>query len=81
MRGWPISADRRKAKAAPGLGALTVPEARRLLEIALPLPDRATRERLAWSLWRRAPCWQAQRSHDRHRSWPQHAGSTPFDTS
>jgi hypothetical protein len=81
MPGWPISANRREEKAAPGLAALTVPEARRLLEIALPLPDRAARERLAWSLWRRAKCWQARRSHFRHRFWPKYAGPNPFDTS
>jgi hypothetical protein len=63
------------------LAALTVPEVRRLLEIALPLPNRSSRERLAWSLWRRAQCLQAQRSHYRHRYWPQYAGPNPFDTS
>jgi hypothetical protein len=59
-----------------------VPEVRRLLEIALPLPDRSSRERFAWSGWRRTQCWQAQRSHYRQRFWPhQYAGPTPFDTS
>jgi hypothetical protein len=58
-----------------------VPEVRRLLEIALPLPDRSSCECLAWSLWRRARRWQAQRSHYRHRSWPMYAGPNPFDTS
>jgi len=63
------------------LAALSVPEVRRLLEIALPLPDRSSRDRLAWSLWRRAQCLQAQRSHYRHRRWPRYAGPNPFDTS
>jgi hypothetical protein len=64
-----------------GLAALTVPEARRLLAIALPLADHAARERLTWSLWRRAKCWQARRSHFRPRAWPRYAGPHPFDTS
>ena len=63
------------------LAALTVPEARHLLEIASPLPNRSSREQLAWSLWRRARCWQAKRSHYRHRRWPLYAGPNPFDTS
>ncbi len=81
MPGWPISASRRAEKAAPGLAALTVPEARRRREIPLPLSDRAARECLAWSLWRRAKCFQARRSHYRHRFWPKYAGLHPFDTS
>ena len=36
-----------------GLEDLTVPEVRRRLEVALPLPERGVRERLAWSYWRR----------------------------
>ena len=83
MPGSPSAAPtrRRSRGEKAGLAALTVPEVRRLLEIALPLPDRSRRERLAWSLWRRAQCLQAQRSHYRHRRWPQYAGPNPFDTS
>ena len=40
---------------------LTVPEVRRLLEVALPLPYRSRDLRLAWSLWRRAKRMQAHR--------------------
>lgn len=48
-------------------GQLTVPEVRRLLEIALPLPPRSAALRLAWSDWRRAKRQQAQHSHRRRR--------------
>lgn len=58
-----------------------MPETRRRLEIALPLPDRAARECLAWSLWRRAKGFRARCSHYRHRFWPKYAGPNPFDTS
>jgi hypothetical protein len=81
MPGSPIAVNRRGRGKKSALAALTVPEVRRLLEIALPLPERSSRERLAWSLWRRAQCWQAQRCPYRHRSWPQYAGPNPFDTS
>ncbi len=79
MLGSPIAVSRRGNKT--GLAVLTVPEVRRLLEIALPLPDRSSRERFAWSLWRRTRCLQVQRSHYRHRRWPQYVGSNPLDTS
>ena len=36
-----------------------MPEVRRLLEVALPLPERGIRERLAWSYWRRRKCYHA----------------------
>jgi SRSO17 transposase len=38
----------------PFLAELTVPQVRRFLEAALPLPDRSRELRLAWSRWRRA---------------------------
>jgi hypothetical protein len=83
MPGSPIAGRKkwrdRGKKAA--LSVLSVPEVRRLLEIALPLPDRSSRDRLAWSLWRRAQCLQAQRSHYHHRRWPKYAGPNPFNTS
>jgi hypothetical protein len=44
-----------------------VPEVRRLLEVALPLPHRTRESRLAWSLWRRAKRWQARISHARRQ--------------
>uniref|UniRef100_A0A540V842 Uncharacterized protein n=1 Tax=Litorilinea aerophila TaxID=1204385 RepID=A0A540V842_9CHLR len=44
---------------------MTVPEVRRLLEIALPLPPRSPELRLAWSLWRRAKRLLARLSHRR----------------
>jgi hypothetical protein len=46
---------------------MTVPEVRRLLEVALPLPARSCALRLAWSHWRRHKRWQARRGHYRHR--------------
>jgi hypothetical protein len=51
----------------PFLAELTVPEVRRLLEIALPLPARSPQLRLAWSLWRRAKRHLARQSHRRRR--------------
>ena len=40
------------------LAELSVPEVRRLLEIALPLPPASVELKLAWSRWRRArPRW------------------------
>ena len=51
----------------PGLAELTVPEVRRLLEVAMPLPPRSVELRLAWSRWRRARRQQARRSHYRRR--------------
>ncbi|MYA21550.1 MAG: hypothetical protein F4Z30_01625 [Gemmatimonadetes bacterium] len=50
------------------MAELTVPEVRRLLEIALPLPARSPPLRLAWSLWRRAKRLQARQCHYRRRS-------------
>jgi hypothetical protein len=58
-----------------------VPEVRRLLEVALPLPERGVRERLAWSYWRRRKCYRARACHYRHRSWPKYAGPNPLDSS
>ena len=51
----------------PKLAELTVPEVRRLLEIALPLPPRSIEMRLAWSRWRRTKQQQARRSHYRRK--------------
>jgi len=45
-----------------------VPEVRRLLEIALPLPPRSPALCLTWSHWRRAKRLMARRSHYRRRS-------------
>ncbi|MYC22222.1 MAG: hypothetical protein F4X62_12165 [Caldilineaceae bacterium SB0662_bin_25] len=50
------------------MAELSVPEVRRLLEIALPLPPRSPPLRLAWSHWRRARRLQARQSHYRRRS-------------
>jgi hypothetical protein len=45
-----------------------VPEVRRLLDVALPLPPRSVALRLAWSQWlRRAKRQQARRSHYQRR--------------
>ena len=57
----------------PELAELSVPEVRRLLEIALPLPPRSRTLRIAWSHWRRAKRQQARRSHYRRRGahWPE----------
>jgi SRSO17 transposase len=56
----------------PALAEVSVPEVRRLLEVALPLPPRSPELRLAWSRWRRARRQQARRSHYRRRDaiWP-----------
>ncbi|RMD61218.1 IS701 family transposase [Candidatus Parcubacteria bacterium] len=51
----------------PWLAELTVPEVKRLLEIALPLPERSIELRLAWSDFRRAKRKQARKSHARAR--------------
>lgn len=45
-----------------------MPEVRRLLEVALPLPHRKRELRLAWSLWRRTKRWQARLSHSRRQA-------------
>ena len=85
MRGLPIAGGGQRETGTTGKNAvlanLTVPEVRRLLEIALPVPAPSRRERFAWSLWQRTQCLQAQRSHYRHRFWPQYAGPNLFDTS
>ena len=61
-----------KETSDPELAELTVPEVRRLLDVALPLPPRSPELRLAWSQWRRARRLQARRSHYRRRGleWP-----------
>jgi len=57
----------------PALAEVSVPEVRRLLEVALPLPPHSPELRLAWSQWRRAKRQQARRSHYRRRGapWPE----------
>ena len=50
------------------LAELTIPEVRRLPEVALPLPYRPRELWLAWSLWRRAKRWQARLSHFRRQA-------------
>lgn len=49
------------------LAELSVPEVRRLLEVALPLPADSPEFKLAWSRWRRARHLQARLSHYRAR--------------
>lgn len=56
-----------------------MPEVRRLLDVALPLPPRSALLRLAWSYWRRAKRLQVRRSHYRRRA--QLAAEVPVDTS
>lgn len=51
----------------PELAELSVPEVRRLLDIALPLPRRSPELRLAWSRWRRGASWAEAGIH-RNRS-------------
>jgi len=46
---------------------LTIPEVRRLLEVAMPLPPHSPELRLLWSNWRRAKRQQARRSHRRRK--------------
>ena len=54
----------------PELAELSVPEVRRLLEVALPLPARSPELRLAWSIWRRWKRQLARRSHYRRNGMP-----------
>jgi len=55
---------------AEELIGLTVPEVRRLLEVALPLPPRSRAARLAWSRWRRRHQACAKRCHYQRRLTP-----------
>lgn len=57
-----------KGGSEPLLAKLTVPEVKRLLEIALPLPVRSPELRLAWSRWRRTKKQQARQCYYRGRS-------------
>jgi hypothetical protein len=50
------------------LAELSLPELRRLLEVALPLPPQSHELKIAWSLFRRAKRQQARRSHYRRRT-------------
>ena len=58
----------KKAQLARNSASLTVPEVRRLLEIALPLPKGSADLRLAWSRWRRRKRLWARQSHSRRRA-------------
>jgi hypothetical protein len=58
-----------------------VPEVRRLLEVALPLPPRSAALRLAWSRWRRTIRLRVRRSHYRQRARAAEAAREPPDTS
>ena len=49
------------------LAELTVPEVRRLLEVALPLEARSPDQKLAWSQFRRQMRQRARRGHYRRR--------------
>lgn len=60
----------------PEESPLTVPEVRRLLEGALPLPPQSVAFRLAWSSWRQRRRQQARRSYYRRR-----LGGEPADSS
>ena len=64
----PLQSHGEKRGPEPFLAELTVPEVRRLLEVALPLPYRSRELRLAWSLYRRAKRWQARQSHFRRQA-------------
>jgi hypothetical protein len=66
----PLQSDGEKRGPEPFLTELTVPEVRRLLEVALPLPHRPRELKLVWSLWRRAKRWQARVSHFRAKLPP-----------
>ena len=70
MPGSPASGSKSREKKAgtDELAALTVPEVRRLLAIALPLPVHSSELRLAWSLFRRRKRLWARRSHYRRRA-------------
>lgn len=57
----------KKSAETDELAGLTVPEVRRLLAIALPLPVRSPELRFAWSLFRRKKRLWARRSH--YRRW------------
>ncbi len=69
-----MSGHGEKGGPEPFLAELTVPEVRRLLEVALPLPYRSREQRLAWSQYRRAKRWQARLSHARRQAtaWRRH---------
>lgn len=58
----------KKTPATGELADLTVPEVRRLLAIALPLPVRSPDLRLLWSLFRRRKRFWAHRSHVQRRA-------------
>lgn len=70
-----------KGASDPELAELTIPEVRRLLEVALPLTPHSPELRLAWSRWRRARRQQARRSHYRRRGfeWPPRSTNDKVD--
>ena len=76
-RAWLASIRQKEGEKPPDreLAELSVPEVRRLLEIALPLPPRSHELRLAWSRWRWTERQQARHSHYRRRGahWPETA--------
>ena len=58
----------KKSAGTDELAGLTVPEVRRLLAIALPLPVHSPELRLAWSMFRRRKRLWARQSHSRRRA-------------
>ncbi|MCL4465234.1 MAG: hypothetical protein M1389_04995, partial [Chloroflexi bacterium] len=60
---------------------VTVPEVRRLLAVALPLPPHSAALRLAWSHWRRHKRWQARRGHCRRHQRATGLQADYYDTS
>ncbi|GAC1401520.1 MAG: IS701 family transposase [Ktedonobacteraceae bacterium] len=63
----------KKSSGTDELAGVTVPEVRRLLAIALPLPVRSPELRLAWSIFRRRKRFWARRSHYQRRALRRHS--------
>src|SRR5947207_15403638 len=59
------------------LAEITVPEARRLLEVALPLAPPSVAAKLAWSHFRRRMRQRARTSHRRRRTDSRSTASEP----
>ncbi|TMC15879.1 MAG: hypothetical protein E6J36_23025 [Chloroflexi bacterium] len=72
-RQHPTARAGKKRTGTDELAGLTVPEVRRLLAIALPLPARSPEVRLAWSTFRRRKRLLARQSHYRRRALRQRA--------